>query len=287
MGKKVNGTVTKKWIYQDQLNPVAELNSSDSVITRYIYGTRANVPDYMIKDGNTYRVISDHLGSVRLVVNISDGSVVQRIDYDGWGNIISNLGSQVSDLTYAGGLYDEHTGFIRFGARDYDPISGRWTAKDPIGFAGGQSNLYEYVLNDPVNLVDINGLQLVSNSGARNFVNDQVTPIVNDIVEFSKTYTPYALTGFAVALTAGGYGGAALAVGFTGATLDYLAGNRNVGIVGGISTTLGAFTRDPKVQIGLILFPLAYDLMPDGKPIIPVNNPFGVADNTYVKISCP
>ena len=47
---------------------------------------------------------------------------------------------------------------MRFGARDYDPETGRRTAKDPIGFGGGDSNLYGYVVGDPVNLVDPSGL---------------------------------------------------------------------------------------------------------------------------------
>jgi uncharacterized protein RhaS with RHS repeats len=34
---------------------------------------------------------------------------------------------------------------------------GKWTAKDPIGFGGGDSNLYGYVLQDPVNFVDPTG----------------------------------------------------------------------------------------------------------------------------------
>jgi len=59
---------------------------------------------------------------------------------------------------FAGGLYDEDTKLIRFGYRDYDSYTGKWTAKDPILFAGGDSNLYGYVLNDPVNLVDVDGL---------------------------------------------------------------------------------------------------------------------------------
>ena len=51
-------------------------------------------------------------------------------------------------------MYDGDTGLVHLGLRDYDPDTGRWTAKDPIRFAGGDSDLYGYVLNDPVNLVD-------------------------------------------------------------------------------------------------------------------------------------
>lgn len=59
---------------------------------------------------------------------------------------------------FAGGLHDKNTGLVRFGFRDYDPDVGRWTAKDPILFAGGDTDLYGYVLNDPVNLIDPEGL---------------------------------------------------------------------------------------------------------------------------------
>jgi len=58
---------------------------------------------------------------------------------------------------FAGGIYDQHTGLVRFGARDYDPQTSRWTAKDPIRFEGGDTNLYGYVFSDPVNWIDLNG----------------------------------------------------------------------------------------------------------------------------------
>jgi RHS repeat-associated protein len=48
-------------------------------------------------------------------------------------------------------------GLVRYGARDYDPETGRWTASDPILFAGGQGNLYAYVGGDPINFVDPTG----------------------------------------------------------------------------------------------------------------------------------
>ncbi|MBU0475278.1 MAG: hypothetical protein KKF62_14085 [Bacteroidetes bacterium] len=161
IAKLLNGQITKKWLYQDQLNPVAELDSANNIVARYVYGTKANVPEYIVKADTTYKIISDHLGSVRMLVNTSNGNIAQQMDYDAWGNQVSNLGSNISSLSFAGGLYDEHTGLVRFGARDYDATVGRWTSKDPILFAGGQSNLYEYCLNDPINILDPNGLQVI------------------------------------------------------------------------------------------------------------------------------
>jgi len=159
VGKKVNGTMAQGFLYQSQLAPVAELNGSNQVVSRFVYGTRANVPDYMVKGGVTYRLISDHLGSVRLVVNAATGAVAQRIDYDEYGRVTQNTAAGFQPFGYAGGLLDSHTGLTRFGARDYDPQTGRWTAKNPIGFGGGYANLYEYVDNDPINHIDPTGLQ--------------------------------------------------------------------------------------------------------------------------------
>ena len=55
---------------------------------------------------------------------------------------------------------------MRFGYRDYDPDVGRWTAKDPIGFAGGDTDLYGYCLNDPVNWIDPIGLEWIYSQSA-------------------------------------------------------------------------------------------------------------------------
>jgi hypothetical protein len=51
------GVLVQGWLYQNQLNPVVELDSGGNVVGRFVYGTRANVPDYMIKGGNVYRPI--------------------------------------------------------------------------------------------------------------------------------------------------------------------------------------------------------------------------------------
>jgi RHS repeat-associated protein len=85
--------------------------------------------------------------------------VAQRIDYDEFGNITSDTSPGFQPFGFAGGLYDRDTKLVHFGARDYDAETGRWTAKDPILFDGGDSNVYGYLLNDPVNFTDPNGLQ--------------------------------------------------------------------------------------------------------------------------------
>jgi RHS repeat-associated protein len=161
IGKKVNGTLVQGFLYQNQLNPGAELDGTGAVVSRFVYGTKANVPDHMIKGGVTYRIVSDHLGSPRLIIDTGTGTAVQRIDYDEFGNITADTNPGFQPFGFAGGLYDQHTGIVRFDTRDYDALSGRWTVKDQIRFAGGDSNLYGYVLNDPVNFVDPNGLSIV------------------------------------------------------------------------------------------------------------------------------
>ena len=136
----------KGWLYADALNPIAELDSAGNVRATFLYGTRAHVPDAMVmNDGTVYRFITDHLGSVRLVVNAATGEVVQRMDYDAFGRVLQDTNPGFQPFGFAGGLYDDDSGLVRFGARDYDAYSGRWTAKDPVLFGGGGSNLYVYV----------------------------------------------------------------------------------------------------------------------------------------------
>jgi RHS repeat-associated protein len=158
VGKKVDGTLEKAWLYKDQLNPVAQLDGAGNVTHRFIYGAKANVPAYMVKDGTTYRIVSDHLGSVRLVINTATGEIAQRLDYSPFGKVTTDTNPGFQPFGFAGGLYDPDTELVRFGARDYDPETGRWTTKDPIRFRGGTTNLYGYVFKDPINLTDLNGL---------------------------------------------------------------------------------------------------------------------------------
>ena len=154
VGRKVDGALAQGWLYGNQVNIIAELNGSGTVTSRFVYVTRLNSPDYMIRGGVTYRMFTDHLGSPRLVINTATGAVVQAMQYDEFGNVLTDTNPGFQPFGFAGGLYDRDTGLVHFGAREYDPHTGRFFSKDPIGFAGGDANLYAYVLSDPINLID-------------------------------------------------------------------------------------------------------------------------------------
>ncbi|MBI2395808.1 MAG: RHS repeat-associated core domain-containing protein [Deltaproteobacteria bacterium] len=164
VGKKVDGVLTKQWVWDGLLRVVGEVDVATGQTTAFVYGRHPNVPEYAVRDvggvKQRYRIVTDHLGSVRLVVAATTGQIVKRIDYDEFGNVTNDTptsGWSELPFGFAGGLYDRDTKLVRFGARDYDGQLGRWTAKDPSGFSDG-SNLVAYAHNDPVNLVDFKGM---------------------------------------------------------------------------------------------------------------------------------
>ncbi len=132
-------------------------DGNDSLLMRFGYAD-ARMPVAVTKDGATYYLAYDQAGTLKAVADAS-GNVIKKIEYDSFGNIINGTNPDFAvPFGFAGGLYDKDTGLVRFGYRDYDPGTGRWTAKDPIGFAGGDTDLYGYCLNDPVNWIDPWGL---------------------------------------------------------------------------------------------------------------------------------
>jgi RHS repeat-associated protein len=160
VGKMIDGVMVRQWLFEDQLNPVAELDGDGNLLWQYVYASRAHSPDFVVNaSGEVYRVISDQLGSPRLIVNVADDTdVLLEAEYTAFGerSVIAGDGSALS-VGFAGGEFDVDSGLTRFGARDYDARVGRWVSKDPIGWEGGQVNLYVYVNNDDVNSSDPSG----------------------------------------------------------------------------------------------------------------------------------
>ena len=156
VAKKVNGVITEKYLWKDLTTLLAVYNVGNSLKIRFEYAN-GRMPYKMNYEGNTYYLGYDQVGTLKAVTS-EDGTIVKSIEYDTFGNVLSdsNLTFKVP-FGFAGGLYDQDTKLTRFGYRDYDAYTGKWTAKDPIGFDGGDTNLYGYVLQDPVNFMDPTG----------------------------------------------------------------------------------------------------------------------------------
>ncbi|MDD4732959.1 MAG: RHS repeat-associated core domain-containing protein [Desulfovibrio sp.] len=126
---------------------------------RFRYDDDERTPYAMQReDGAVAYLYHDQVGSLRVVADQS-GSMIKEVLYDPFGGIIedTNPGLRVP-IGFAGGLHDRDLGFVRFGLRDYDTYTSRWTAPDPIGDKGGDPDWYGYCLDDPVNGVDPLGL---------------------------------------------------------------------------------------------------------------------------------
>ncbi len=156
IAKKVGGTIVEKYLWLGRTQLLAVYDGSGSLKQRFEYAD-ARLPVAMTAGGTRYYLVYDQVGSLRAVTDGS-GSAVKTVAYDSFGNVITDSNSAFAvPFGFAGGLFDKDTGLTRFGFRDYDADVGRWTAKDPILFEGGDTDLYGYVINDPMNGVDPEG----------------------------------------------------------------------------------------------------------------------------------
>jgi RHS repeat-associated protein len=184
LGRRVGRTTpagTEQYLYGNPGNPfqVTAVRDTAGALSEYYYDD-AGVLYAFERGGIRHYVATDLLGSPKVICD-NTGAVVKLIDYDSFGVLLSDSNSTFElPFGFAGGLEDQATGLVRFGFRDYEPATGRWMARDPILFGGGQGNLYVYVQNDPVDFVDPTGLICVGGSayagvgaGAQVCVTDQ------------------------------------------------------------------------------------------------------------------
>ncbi len=153
-------------LWQGMTRLLEVYDGNNALLMRFEYAD-ARMPVAMTAGGVKYYLAYDQVGTLKAVADAS-GNVIKKIEYDTFGNILSDSNPAFAvPFGFAGGLYDRDTKLVRFGYRDYDPETGRWTAKDPILFAGGDTNLYGYCLNDPINFVDPPGLESLGESIGR------------------------------------------------------------------------------------------------------------------------
>jgi RHS repeat-associated protein len=112
-----------------------------------------------LADGAKLYYAQDHLGSVRDVVD-ANSHTLASYDYDPYGLPTRTTGTAHTDFRYAGLLLHYPSGLYLANYRAYDPASGRWISRDPIGEVGG-INLYTYVGGNPLSYVDPLGLSTI------------------------------------------------------------------------------------------------------------------------------
>jgi len=157
VAKLVNGQVVEKYLWENLTTLLAIYDKDDNLKQRFAYADQ-RMPVSMTSNGTQYYLHYDQVGSLRAITD-AEHAIVKEITYDTYGNILTDSNEAFKvPFGFAGGLYDTDTKLTRFGYRDYDAYTGKWTAKDPIEFAGGDSNLYGYVLGDPVGFLDTKGL---------------------------------------------------------------------------------------------------------------------------------
>lgn len=156
--KLENGAVVEYYLWNARNQIIGKADPNGLLLARYVYGSKAHVPDYIITDSSEFHIVTDHLGSPVVIVDSNSGTVVQEVKYDEFGIVLSDSNPGFTPFGFAGCFFDQDTKLCRFGARDYDASIGRWLSKDPILFAGGDTNLYGYVLQDPINWIDSDGL---------------------------------------------------------------------------------------------------------------------------------
>ena len=127
VAKLIDGQVVEKYLWLNKTTLLATYDRDDNLVQRFEY-TLGNTPTSYTQDGTKYYIVSDHLGSPRAITD-GAGNILKAFDYDSFGNVISDTNPSLTI---------------------------------PFGFAGGDTNLYGYVLNDPVNFTDPDGLRFRS-----------------------------------------------------------------------------------------------------------------------------
>jgi RHS repeat-associated protein len=161
--KKVVNGITTIFHYSLHGQIIAESNSAGNITAEYVYLN--GQPLAKMEGLNTYYYHNDHLGTPQKMTD-SSGAVVWSADYKPFGEATITVSTITNNLRFPGQYYDQETGLHYNYFRDYNPSTGRYIEKDPIGLRGG-INLYRYALNSPLKWTDIWGLLELSLNGLK------------------------------------------------------------------------------------------------------------------------
>jgi len=176
--KDVNGIRTY-FFYSDE-GLVAEYDSAGRELRSYGYlpdSTWTTNPLWLKQDDEYFWYLNDQLGTPQKLVD-SAGNIVWSAQYAAFGKANIQIDTVENNLRFPGQYFDKETGFHYNYQRFYDPDTARYIQTDPIGFAGGEINLYGYVGNNPVNWLDPWGLKIIIENHSDNNLGISPTSVV-------------------------------------------------------------------------------------------------------------
>ena len=165
LGRRVSTTTaegTTRHVYDDNWQVIADIDEQGNAIVSYTWGAGIDNLLAVKIGGATYYPLTDIQGTVWGYVD-TQNNIVARWQYDAWGNVVDEeIAPNVAALAsiryrFQCREWSAATGLINFRMRWYDPVTGRWLSKDPIGLSGG-INLYAFCGDGPMERIDPFGL---------------------------------------------------------------------------------------------------------------------------------
>ena len=188
LAARVAGGVRTEFLYGAPGSPFRVTASRvGNELTQYFYDNTGLLVA-LERGGARYYVGTDQVNTPRVITD-ANGAVVKTFATNAYGvrNTAAETGTFELPLGFAGGIEDPVTGLVRFGLRDYEPATGRFTAKDPILHEGGM-NLFVYAGNNPVAQRDPSGMDEIDPRCSRSRpLAERIVGHFNKFVEWVKS----------------------------------------------------------------------------------------------------
>ncbi|OFZ23381.1 MAG: hypothetical protein A2X94_13215 [Bdellovibrionales bacterium GWB1_55_8] len=181
---------TQSYVYLGEEDKILLGKSGDGEITLYLDGQGIDEHLGEVSSRGAKAYATDHLGSV-----LNGEAAGAARAFGAWGENLNATAPEISASSapvaygYTGRQLDPESQSYYYRARTYLPEVGRFAQPDPIGFEGGDTNLYRYVLNDPLSFVDPDGLRYRICSRPLQGLTAQYGPVRHDYLEFDDGTT--------------------------------------------------------------------------------------------------
>jgi RHS repeat-associated protein len=167
----VDGQATY-FVYGAGLDVLEERDGAATVLARYTYGAGLDEPLMMERAGSVHTYHRDALGNITGLTD-AGGAPMEQYRYDAFGApaFFDGAGSPLAasaignPYLFTARRFDAEWGGYDHRARAYYPALGRFLQPDPLGYAAGSLNLYQYANDSPLRFTDPLGLDEIPDSG--------------------------------------------------------------------------------------------------------------------------